>query len=251
MASIVEDSIEYEGNMIELGWEELDFVNEISSFSKISLLHRYIWAMIAVQHRRDYSENRDFYDKEEINKIEGLLKAYEIEYLPYNNFVSSLPSPSKDVGEDFYSWFISEQNSFEDLWEKLTEEVFYLLFGNRTFLLRFNKNIANYLRNEKKHLVPSDCLDENGTIKRQYLPTWLERAVYFREQGRCALCQVDLSGLCSREREREKHFDHIVPLAEWGVNDPCNIQLLCQKCNLKKGKRKSVTGNRYRPWWED
>jgi 5-methylcytosine-specific restriction endonuclease McrA len=33
------------------------------------------------------------------------------------------------------------------------------------------------------------------------------------------------------------HIDHIVPLAKGGKNELDNLQLLCGKCNLKKGAK--------------
>ena len=249
MASIVEVSIEDEETLIELDWQDPKVINEITSFSKISILHRYIYAMVAIRHRYDYRKNSDLYEEEEINKIEDLLTAYKVKYLTYKDFVlATFPNNIEEDLDIFYYWFLSQETSFESLWEKLTEEVFHLLFGNRAFLLRFNKAIARYLF-DRKHLIPKEYLDENGTIKRHSLYSWVKKAVYFRDQGRCVLCQKDLSGLLSTDRIN--NFDHMVPLAQWGINDPCNIQLLCQECNLKKGKRKSITGIRYTPWWQD
>ena len=33
------------------------------------------------------------------------------------------------------------------------------------------------------------------------------------------------------------HIDHVIPLAEAGTNALSNLQLLCAKCNLAKGKK--------------
>ena len=33
------------------------------------------------------------------------------------------------------------------------------------------------------------------------------------------------------------HVDHVVPIARGGTNDVKNLQLLCPKCNLRKGAR--------------
>src|SRR5262249_5646358 len=129
-----------------------------------------------------------------------------------------------------------------------TNESFYLLFGNRAFLLRFNQAVANYIRRGTV-TIPKEYLDDTGCIRRVYLPVWVRDAVYFRDHGRCVLCQVDLSGLLSTDRI--DHFDHMVALGACGVNDPCNIQLLCESCNLRKGDRTVITGVRYSPWWQE
>ena len=45
-------------------------------------------------------------------------------------------------------------------------------------------------------------------------------------------------GACIRCGSQEKiHFDHILPVAKGGSNEPVNIQLLCQACNLKKSDK--------------
>lgn len=49
------------------------------------------------------------------------------------------------------------------------------------------------------------------------------------QEGRCALCGKVL------DRSAQPHVDHKVPLALGGRNDPANLQLLCQRCNLGKG----------------
>ncbi|HAJ80471.1 MAG TPA: hypothetical protein DCO75_11950 [Fibrobacteres bacterium] len=51
--------------------------------------------------------------------------------------------------------------------------------------------------------------------------------------------------------DRIDHLDHMVPLANGGVNDPVNIQLMCEKCNIQKGATLEVTGRRYPAWWQE
>ena len=121
-----------------------------------------------------------------------------------------------------------------------------MLFGNRAFLLKFNRAVAKYIE-EEGIPIPVGYLSPDGRIKRQPIPKWVQDAVFYRDHGRCVLCQVDLSGLLSTDRS--DHFDHMVPLAARGANDPCNIQLLCEACNLRKAAGEPVTGNRYSSWW--
>lgn len=130
----------------------------------------------------------------------------------------------------------------------MTEEVFHLLFGNRAFLRKFNVAVANWIRNHEI-AVPVEFLNDNGTIKRAFMPKWVRDAVFFRDHGRCVFCHADLSGLLSLDQLDQ--FDHIVPLAAGGINDPTNVQLLCEACNLKKGDVGSKTGHRYPAWWPE
>ena len=48
--------------------------------------------------------------------------------------------------------------------------------------------------------------------------------------GKCVYCGVRLTMAMS-------HIDHITPIAQGGTNDDWNLQLLCPKCNLRKGDR--------------
>jgi hypothetical protein len=91
MASLVEGCIDDEESLIELDWADPELLRGLAKFSKISLLHRYIYAMIAVEHRREYRKNADLYETEEISILERLFDAYDVIYLPYRNFRSQIP----------------------------------------------------------------------------------------------------------------------------------------------------------------
>jgi 5-methylcytosine-specific restriction endonuclease McrA len=148
----------------------------------------------------------------------------------------------------FDSWIDAHDEQLDEVWEKMTDEIFHLLFGNRAFLLKFNLALAEYLRAE--NIRPSaEYLNEHGYIKRAFMPKWVRDAVFFRDHGRCVFCHADLSGLLSLDQV--DHFDHIVPLARGGVNDPTNIQLLCGPCNLQKSASEARTGLRYPAWWSE
>lgn len=94
----------------------------------------------------------------------------------------------------------------------------------------------------------SDYLKKDGVLKRVNIPQWVAKAVFFRERGRCAFCDQDLSGIFSTQPE--SHLDHIVPLNLGGINDISNIQLLCKPCNLSKSGIYIRTSNRYETWYK-
>jgi 5-methylcytosine-specific restriction endonuclease McrA len=99
--------------------------------------------------------------------------------------------------------------------------------------------------------VPEEYLhnfERSGALRRVGVPRWAKEAVYFRDRGRCVLCRCDLSGLLSVGSD--KNFDHMVPLALGGLNDITNLQLLCDKCNLRKSKGEAVTSDFYQAWYE-
>jgi hypothetical protein len=84
--------------------------------------------------------------------------------------------------------------------------------------------------------VISDTLErEAGTIRaarrpglepdnRERISAETRRAVWLRDQGRCARCG-------SRER---LEYDHIIPVSLGGGNTERNIELLCERCNRQK-----------------
>lgn len=127
------------------------------------------------------------------------------------------------------------EDNYYDVIDNIKRDVLYLLFQNRTFLMHFN-------------IFMSDVFEGKST--RKYLPQWVKRAVFYRDNGRCVMCQKDLSGLIDVEEDYEKQFDHIVPLEQGGLNDISNIQLMCRDCNHDKGTQ-IYTSNVYRFLYDD
>ncbi len=116
------------------------------------------------------------------------------------------------------------------------QQVFYILFGNRHTLQKFNI-LCSAIRSKHRY--------ENS--KRCYINRWAERAVFYREKGKCALCMKDVSGTVNTENRL--NFDHIVPLAKGGLNCVTNLQILCAGCNASKGARSEGTSYSYSPWY--
>ncbi len=54
-----------------------------------------------------------------------------------------------------------------------------------------------------------------------------------RQNGRCVFCSADLTVVPS-------HLDHIMPLALGGEHSDNNVQLLCARCNTRKGKKHPI-----------
>jgi 5-methylcytosine-specific restriction endonuclease McrA len=79
-------------------------------------------------------------------------------------------------------------------------------------------------------------------------PSWAQRAVFFRDRGRCVLCDKDLSGLTNLANS--ENYDHIVPLGRHGLNDVSNLQLLCAECNqIEKKDGHGRTSSEYQTWY--
>lgn len=160
-----------------------------------------------------------------------------------------LADTTEDVIYDYHNE-LRLTGELDALLTQLTNEVFYLMFGNRALLSRLNNYISGVVGSltlddltiEERHLLQKD-----GIPTRAYIPEWARRAVFFRDRGMCATCNTDLTGVISINAT--EHYDHIIPLAEGGINDVTNLQLLCGVCNLKKGRRMFPTSTHYQPWY--
>ena len=246
-ASLIEAWATNPDSFIEVPWEYSSTSESVCRFSKITILHYYIYAALATSKRRDYRKNEDLYMPEDTKALLPIFDNYKIQLQSEDDFDPADEWGGIEEYEYFYQWFLFHEKSFELLWEHITEEVFHLLFANRGFLLTFNTSLAAYLR-QGEVALPKGNLDSKGRIRRQsYTPTWVRKAVYYRDHGRCVICHKDLSGLLGTDRVL--HYDHMVPLNLHGVNDPTNLQLLCAECNLRKGGDISQTGIRYPAWW--
>ncbi|MCH5719854.1 hypothetical protein [Niabella hibiscisoli] len=91
-----------------------------------------------------------------------------------------------------------------DLYEKIADEIFYLMFNNRKILLLFNDMIAQRMDrinlvdfDEEEYEQAAKYFTKAGILKRVHIPEWCKKAVYFRDRGRCCLCHKDLSGIVS------------------------------------------------------
>jgi hypothetical protein len=85
VASMIETCLDDEKSLLELDWDNPDFLQGITNFSRVSLLHRYIYTMLAVECRYEYRKNADLYEEspELIRGVEGQLQAYAVSFLPY------------------------------------------------------------------------------------------------------------------------------------------------------------------------
>ena len=232
------------------------FEGEIENFPKYSALHAFcefaVGQLIYEDASKDIETIQERYDSAIIeNKAKRLQHAFNFnnEYtdnrlevdrllnmygIKHQTFYAYLLENDFEFMEDAYQEFIAFDADVENSIHHLARELFYILFQNRDFLYRFNL----YMSNANPH-----------TIKRCNIPLWVKRAVHYRDRGRCVMCRKDLSGTFDCEDTGAVHYDHIISLHSGGLNDVCNIQLMCSSCNLEKSSG-SYTSRIYKDWYD-
>ncbi|WP_426233891.1 HNH endonuclease [Pseudomonas sp. TWP3-2] len=243
----------------------------LSTFNKYSVFHEFVEFIVHDIYYDQSSEaalankQKMYEDYQDIPIAFKLLRpatlpielALEHHNMPHQNFEDFLDKQNKEFTEcnidDVYEFIheLRETGVFHELIEHISKEVFHILFQNRDLMKTFNILMANALDIETTSETPSEIkhlFTRPGILKRAAIPEWVRRAVFFRDRGRCVLCDKDLSGQVNLENK--ENYDHIVPLAGHGLNDISNIQLLCKECNqLEKGAGEAVTSEKYQSWY--
>lgn len=229
-------------------YSEEIFIERALNFKKETLLHHYIETTIWNYYNRDIRKNGGDYIHY-IFFFKSLFETYNVDSKLFEKLGSDEDSTNEKTLQKFNDTFGTKwqknENAFRQLFNKVAGDVFYIFFGNRDLLLHFNQIVANDIFN---HELPKENLNSKGNIKRKSVPKWVKNAVFSRDKGRCTLCTKDLTGLIAVDQRQ--HYDHIVPLNLGGVNDPTNIQLLCESCNLEKSGDIIETSKLYLKWWK-
>ena len=203
-----------------------------------TVLHHFIYIYLETSHD-EFERHRDDMRALVIQEYKTILDYYRV---TYPRFV--IPSESSGNYEAVTEEIISV---LRDLipYKRIAHDTFHLLFEDREFLLRFNQGVAQVIQLCVQKGMLKD-FTQDGILKRVNIPQWVKRAVLYRDKGRCVYCGKDLTGTIARGEE--VHYDHIVPLARGGINDPTNLQLMCRECNLKKARSIS-TSDMYQLYW--
>jgi hypothetical protein len=218
-----------------------DIENQISRPQKWTLLHDYIGHVIEEDIHFHFSgPGWDYYAVEPVVEI---LDSLQIPYTSLEEFVTDFYADDDEVCEITeellekhqvnYALDYLEPHATEALKSLFVKEVFTILFSDREAMKVFNIRIAEYL-GEK-------------TPRCTYWPRWLQRALFCREKGLCAICKCDLSSYFHTAGRLA--IDHIVPIALNGINDPTNLQILCESCNGKKSGNEIVTSSASPLYW--
>lgn len=252
--NILNDPFEYLRSLNEFFGDE-NYSIFLDPFPKVSRLHQFIIYIIDSRNYEDTkeSENEFFLKGQRKLWIELALEHYDFKYDSFESFLKEKhKTKSEAIDDDISSYFhyLRFQGPYEELLEKMSEEIFFILFLNRHTLQRFNLLISHQIQDkelEELNIVDLPFFRKNGMIKRVNIPRWVQRAVLHRDRGMCVSCNKDLSGQISVGGIG--NFDHIIPLAKGGINDVTNIQLLCEKCNKTKQSKNIPTSIKYEKWY--
>ncbi|WP_394230555.1 HNH endonuclease [Shewanella colwelliana] len=220
-----------------------DLDTQILKPQKWTVLHDYI--DYVVRDDLNFYFRGGGWDYEDVTPVFAMLNSHQIEYLTLERYIEEWHRDD-DTGETIqvtdehkedykyqYALEYLEDLVFEKLPSIIVTEVFTLLFSDREAMKAFNLKVAEGI-GEK-------------TDRFSRWPKWLERALFCREKGLCAICKTDLSSMFHTQGKLA--IDHIVPIALNGVNDPTNLQILCQSCNGKKSGSVVVTSNAMPIFW--
>lgn len=215
------------------------------AFPKESALHKFIKFILYVHDREELLEDfPDDYDPKKFKEtsMEYWLKSYKIRHFSSKSWIKTYKEKFFiDTISSYYDELMLTGIS-DELYAIRSEEIFFILFQNRHICKSLMDWISSSVSKSIKEDFPDD-LSKDGVLKRKTIPSWVKKAVLFRDRGRCVFCDSDLSGMLSTRNKQE--YDHIIPLNLGGINDVANIQLLCAVCNNKKSGKYGKTSHKY------
>ena len=241
-AGIVSEGVDWD---LEFGnwrymYDEDEFIAAASKFNKKSLLHIYAYTYLVGYYNELFHKHGDIYEEGEIDQWIKIADNYGLQF--------------KDVKckEEvlFEQWYKRNTETFEKLFHYIADEVFFFLFQDLGFLLRFDELVSKIISNkegQREWNIPENLLQEDKTLKRCHIPKWVKNAVANRDHCRCVFCGCDLTKRYTKGNN--ENYDHIIPLKRYGVNDPCNIQLTCDTCNRSKKDNMYNPQYQYESWW--
>ena len=245
---LIDTSVRSDNEVVsEFNYDDEQFIASATKFNKLTLLHIFIVTKLFDYYNDYIHHNSDTLcdDTDWLNSIADMFERYKVKI---KFFTEKYPDSDEidDLDYKLEEWYDSNEENFNDLFNKIADDVFYVLYGNRSFLKDFNILVSKEI---EKLEIPKELKNKHGKVKRVDIPSWVKKAVFLRDKGRCVKCSKDLTGLIASDSNL--HYDHIVPLNLFGANDPTNIQLLCADCNIRKSGNVIETTNIYSPWWKD
>lgn len=245
----------------------------VQPFPKWTLLHDYIlFSILRVEFEQMPSainehflkwHEKDYGPPVYATPIEYQLAEHDIAHVSFVDWAASKQIDLLDADADHFVEYHGQLGGFDvgegrrhaegprgELYERLTDEVFFLAFMNRELLVGLQRHTSFQISELDLRSVDSkfrELFARDGVLKRVHIPKWAKDAVFFRDRGRCVLCNRDLTNLITTQND--ENYDHIMPLASGGSNDVTNLQLLCVECNSKKSAGSAATRNIVEKWF--
>lgn len=232
-----------------------NYRNFLAPFPRTSRLHDFIIFIVDALNDEDTLEynNTGFLNGKRKLWVELALEHYDFKFDHFKEYLHQKGKVISETDEDDISDYfmcLRLYGPYEELLERISEEIFFILFLNRKALQNFNLLISHQVEDRSLEELYVDDLPyfrKNGVLRRKNIPKWVQRAVTHRDRGMCVSCHKNLSGQLSIGEI--ENFDHIIPLAKGGINDVTNIQLLCEKCNKTKQSKNISTSIKYEKWY--
>lgn len=234
---------EYMGNSIFLPFQKESAIHHFCR----SVIHNFLYEDMTKYDEYDWKRC-------EVNSyfkfrpyIDSAFSIFELDW-SFDGFLDGKSNPTFSDLEEYYEEVVLT-GYFEEVVNRIADEVFYLIFNNRELMYEFNDLVAGnldlYL--DGFNVDVQSLFTSTGTLRRSRIPQWAKNAVFHRDKGQCTICMKDISGRLSPTSK--PHYDHMVPLAEGGLNDVSNLQLLCGNCNQTKGRKRTPTSVKYIKWY--
>jgi len=257
ISNLLKDPFDYLRTLHEQ-FEDDGVISFCEPFPRQTALHQFTTFCLELEFHDDLSGEACeavLASRDRLLGINHAMKAHGIEHTTLAEWLAGSGKKVADAdANDLYDYFneLRLGQSYEDLMTRLADEVFFILFLNRELLFKLNAWVAIHVRGtelDRLEVETQALFERPGVLKRQTAPKWAKRAVFFRDRGACVFCNRDLTGLVAIDSP--DNYDHIIPLADGGLNDVTNLQLLCETCNRKKGYRRGGTSSRYERWFRD
>lgn len=162
-------------------------------------------------------------------KIEKIETLYELDEERYYRLLRSA-----SVREKLIDLYCTLRNENELMIRSVGEE-YAANYADRVF---HDRELCGYLSQLLVQIGIDGMDSPDDTEPKQWvdrvnIPVWAKKAVISRDQGCCSECSANIA----MRLEADAHFDHMVPISRGGCNDLVNLQMLCEKCNLKKSDK--------------
>lgn len=234
---------------------EENYRNFLNPFPKTSALHDFIIFIIDSINYDDLEESENNLFKSGKRKlwVEIAMQNYGFEFESFEEWLTERDKSLEEIIDDDIADYFRDlrfYGPYEELLERMADEIFFVLFLNRETLQKFNLLISHQIEDKDLDELYEEDLyffKKNGVLNRFAIPKWVRRAVTHRDRGMCVSCHKDLTGIISIGEI--ENFDHIIPLANGGINDVTNIQLLCENCNKTKQSKNIATSIKYEKWY--